>query len=395
MRHLLYCLVLLVIISAINCTISPPKKKVKGKTKVTKELKVNTGPQSSSVFERNLIEEEPAVKDILVENAAYYRDTSSRQFNSTILGYVTPWNNHGYDVAKIWGNKFEMISPVWLQIIRKGKEKYEIGGTHDIDVNWIAELTKNGNTKILPRMLFDKFTDHDFSQLLSFANERQIVIKLIVDICHKYKFDGIVLEVWSTLSARVEDEPLVALVRSIAEELKLNWFEFVLVIPPARKEMQDLFSKKHFEALYPLVTAFSLMTYDYSSIQRPGANAPLYWVRNAVENICPNTLPNYMEKRKKILLGLNMYGNDFTPDGGEAIVGHQYLELLKHAKNRLQFDEHDTENFFDVKTPTGRHVVFYPTLHSIQARLILATELGTGISLWELGQGLDYFYDLF
>lgn len=244
-----------------------------------------------------------------------------------------------------------MISPVWIQINRKGKENYEIAGTHDIDVNWIKEVrsASKGKTKILPRILFDKFSDHDYSQLLSYPNERQIVTKLIVDICTKYKFDGIVLEVWSTLSMRVEDEPLVALVRGIAVELKMNWFEFVLVIPPARKEMQDLFSKTHFDTLYPLVTAFSLMTYDYSSIQRPGANAPLFWVRNAVTHICPDTTPDYLEKRKKILLGLNLYGNDYTPDGGGAIISHQYLELLKHAKNRLTYDEHDTENFFEVK----------------------------------------------
>lgn len=141
-------------------------------------------------------------------------------------------------------------------------------------------------------------------------------------------------------------------------------------------------------------------------------------MREAVEHICPDDADEVAAKRAKILMGFNLYGNDFTPDGGGSIVGGQFIELVKHVKGRLRIDEGNVENFFEAKwvskriyyiwrsiqceivvydfrTPSGRHTVFYPTLYSINERIKLARDLGTGISLWELGQGLDYFYDLF
>lgn len=83
----LFIFTLLAVILHLNdATLSPSKK---GK-KVVKELKTKKGPQSTSVIDRNLIEEEPVARDILLEHATYFRDTDLKLFNGTVLGYVTP-----------------------------------------------------------------------------------------------------------------------------------------------------------------------------------------------------------------------------------------------------------------------------------------------------------------
>lgn len=72
----------------VDATLSPSNKNKKPKS--GKDIKVKSGPQPDSVFDRNLVEEEPMARDIIVENAAYYKDTKNRLFNGTVLGYVTP-----------------------------------------------------------------------------------------------------------------------------------------------------------------------------------------------------------------------------------------------------------------------------------------------------------------
>ncbi|CAF4323163.1 unnamed protein product, partial [Adineta steineri] len=112
-----------------------------------------------NIFERGLLEEDLTPASILGNYQSYCSTcTDVRQFSNPTLIFITPWNNHGYDVAKIFAQKFDYISPVWFNVKRIGYKKYRIDGTHDIDSEWVKFLKeKNSDVRIVPRVAFEKF----------------------------------------------------------------------------------------------------------------------------------------------------------------------------------------------------------------------------------------------
>lgn len=93
-RLLVIFVITSVLIALVDSTLYPTdaKKKQKTKKKEKKDhLKLKSGPEDYSVFDKNLIQEEPNPDDILIHNAAYFKDTTYRRFTEgKTLGYVTP-----------------------------------------------------------------------------------------------------------------------------------------------------------------------------------------------------------------------------------------------------------------------------------------------------------------
>lgn len=374
-------------------------------------MKYAASPSRSSfdVHRRGLVKPNVSFREILTEHDKVSDNVSSRHYTYPVLAYITPWNSKGYDLAKRFISKFTHLSPVWYDLKSQGSGLV-LEGRHHADGRWISELRMKGNSKVVPRVVLEAFP----RELLRKKKLRNKAINLIVTECREMEYDGIVLESWSRWAAYgILHDPEVRnmalqFIKQLGDALhsestsgdSKQHLELIYVIgPPNSERLQEHdFGPEDLQTLSDAVDSFSLMTYDFSGSQQPGPNAPLKWIHSTLNLLLSSSGNGARKLNPKILLGINFYGNDYLLSegaGGGAITGRDYLSLLEKHRPELQWEKISGEHFFFYSESNRiKHGVFYPTLMSISLRLAEAQAWGTGISIWEIGQGLDYFLDL-
>ena len=133
MMNYLRSLILLTVLLGMNRSTLAPKDKSSKKDKShPSSSKKNSGSSNLSAAADNSQGDKLAPEDLTFELMLGQNMTSigvkGDVYEQTVLAYVTPWNNKGYDHAKYLGAKFDIISPVWYQLKRVNGQVEFAGG---------------------------------------------------------------------------------------------------------------------------------------------------------------------------------------------------------------------------------------------------------------------------
>eukprot|EP00177_Eucheuma_denticulatum_P001532 GFKZ01002746.1.p1 GENE.GFKZ01002746.1~~GFKZ01002746.1.p1 ORF type:complete len:387 (+),score=47.24 GFKZ01002746.1:183-1343(+) len=316
-----------------------------------------------------------------------------------ILGFLTPWNPSGHRVAlsQAARHHLDIAVPVTYQL-----HPTAIAGGHDFPTDLYSSLSQLG-TDIYPRLLFEHWTLRDFQQV---AKDPQPCVENILNLYQQGSIHGVVLELWQSLMAlgafRTGDKKTyIQMVRQLGHELKEKGVRTILVLPPyAAPESPPGVSAADLALLEPAFDQFIVMTYDFSQPGgQPGPMAPVPWVRKVIQY-----LTGQCKLGRKVLMGLNFYGVDFVRHGAKGgaevgdrhVVGEEVVQLLKRFRPDMVWVPDAAEHAFVYGSGEEQHVVFFPTRRSIAERVALAEEVGCGgVAVWELGQGMNHFFDEF
>lgn len=319
-----------------------------------------------------------------VSNKAYQKNNETSQMvrqNKRSLGFITPWNDVGYNLTLEYCNKFSDIVPVWLRVEYENG-MFKIKGDDVINEKWISEIkSKCSNIKIVPRLLLNFNQDIFVYQFRDLVKLLKINLKKLLD---NYNFDGVFIECPTLFISRQSIQQVVNLVKEI-RKIKKNIL--MIDIPSKQKYNYDDKTSNVIKEIinvvdYAFISAYELMEQALSPI------SAYYNINNWINSINAKLL-------RKIIVGIPFFGFDYSAMDRNYIFGADVINILEKYKVSIKLAENIEEHLGFYHNGTHSKVFYYPTLYFLQERLKFTLEEGfAGVGFWEVAQGLPCFFDI-
>ncbi|GMT32527.1 hypothetical protein PFISCL1PPCAC_23824, partial [Pristionchus fissidentatus] len=354
----------------------------------------NAGPEPLEFRPRAL------TKDSILDDHEETWDGDKKYADMPTMAYITPWNNAGYDRAVRVATRLTHVAPVWLQLkpAADGGKSCSITGMHDIDQGWMDRLrAANPKLKIVPRIIIEEFSPEQLKDFFTSESWSANCIRQTVDLVESGGMDGLVVEGWLPMLRAAQEgkfDPSDAIETFAAWGKALHKKEKQIILPIAppvdasMKLMPVVWSDEYWTLLGDSIDYIQIMTHDFYPADRQTTvfpQAPVRWVEQNLRAV----IGQYGEHSNRVLLGLYHYGfkTDFGRQQQGAVMAKEFIETLSNEEAELEWDPETQEHFVRL----GKMQMFFPTLASLEIRTRMAHEYGSGVSIWDLGQGLEHF----
>lgn len=359
-----------------------------------------------SLRDRGLLSSNLLSSSVVLDQHHFYAADAERSFSKDVLGYVTPWNAKGYEVALLMKSRgqLDIVVPVWFRLVRDAKSgEVQVDGVQDMNKKWLKEMqepdcsVEDHNAQVCQRRKVTVAPRVKVEADLRSQEDIVTAARLLHYLQDKHSLDGFTLEVNLNLMELVVQLTLV---------LKETYGMFVvLVLPPVEVPDAPAEAGAKMRAALAAMTRYadrvSLMSYDANQ-GKEGPNAPLPWVKKIVSSLVAQDAA----LRRKLLLGLPFYGWRSAEDmTGEKLVVWLASTAQRAGRDegmRVAWDSEAAEHVFTEVSDAGASPArvlrrcYFPTPLFLQRRLRLAEQQGlAGVAVWELGQGLAAFTDVF
>eukprot|EP00756_Hemistasia_phaeocysticola_P000317 Hpha_TRINITY_DN10219_c0_g1::TRINITY_DN10219_c0_g1_i1::g.35071::m.35071/K17525/CHID1; chitinase domain-containing protein 1 len=376
--------------------------------------------------------------------------TTPKKFPRSTLGIVTPWNNpEGLQFAETWAKKFTYISPFWFHIqpqraateecATDATDKGTCGGqdNYQIRVNpvgnpskdFVREVKKHG-AQVVPVFAFYGWTQETLSVFFfgeGSGDAQHRVVRAIVEACISVECDGVHIE-WGPMPVKEYYKKLEGWLRRLRGTMRKLLGHSSQSLLLSVHANPALFAKENFEALLPTVDKFVLHLYNFTGpALAEGPGTPISWFtdmltawnllkRDDADDRVLATIPFFgREFRYETAVDLDAYQEHMKPVDGDGdmtrwdLTGKEYINALRQAETsdmhfewKKDYEEHRVTWEAFKKGTDGKELtvkeqrsIWYPTLLSLNKRIeLLKKTRACGLGIYNLGAGLEYFFDL-
>eukprot|EP01016_Furgasonia_blochmanni_P048079 TRINITY_DN7123_c0_g1_i1.p1 TRINITY_DN7123_c0_g1~~TRINITY_DN7123_c0_g1_i1.p1 ORF type:complete len:401 (-),score=88.59 TRINITY_DN7123_c0_g1_i1:261-1334(-) len=341
--------------------------------------------------------------NIIANHDQSFNSEDRKNFQQPTLVFITPWHSKGYDLTKKYAQKIDYVSPVWfnaeIKDLGKGGKIVEIEGDHNVDKKYIADLkATNPDIKLIPRIYLP--ADKEINQeIVRDHTLKEMLVKGAGQIVQRFDFDGILFDSPFIMYIGMMGQGLFELLESMSTEIRENQGKiFMLSLLWNYKNIKG--TPSYLPKLLRISDKLLLCMYDYAGrMEYELPISPFSWVSENLQFVLGDLGLDSQYVAERLLMGVPFYGYTYNKEDGQkdAIVNMKYMQVLKYYKPEIKWNRSLKECIIEIDRPKENVYmkIYYPCLKFLIERMRLFEENEVGMFIWEGGQGLDYFYELF